>query len=53
MGYIYARMIFDGRRTLKSVPQKYYQSTIDAYNKIYGIDLIVQNPDGTLISANN
>ena len=53
MGYIYARMIFDGRRTLKSVPQKYYQSALDAYNKIYGIDLTVQNPDGTLIKATN
>ena len=53
MGYIYARMIFDGRRTLESVPQKYYQDAIDAYNKIYGIDLTVQNPDGTPIKPKN
>ena len=39
MGYIYARLIYKGRRTLDSVPKKYQAATKAAYKDIYGIEL--------------
>ncbi|MDD7203745.1 MAG: CD1375 family protein [Coriobacteriaceae bacterium] len=39
MGYIYARLIFKGIRTFKSVPAKYKDATKAAYKDIYGIEL--------------
>ena len=37
MGYIYARAIDDGRRTLDQVPKRYRKATIDAYFDLFGI----------------
>lgn len=39
MGYIYARLIYKGLRTLDSVPAKYKDATKAAYEDIYGIEL--------------
>lgn len=39
MGYIYARLIFKGLRTLDSVPAKYKDATKAAYKDIYGVEL--------------
>lgn len=39
MGYVYARLIHKGLRTLDSVPKKYQAATKAAYKDIYGIEL--------------
>lgn len=39
MGYIYARAIYKGTKTLNDVPQKWVQATKDAYFDLYGIHL--------------
>lgn len=39
MGYIYARAIKDGRKTLKNVPKKYVEATKKAYKALYGEDI--------------
>lgn len=39
MGYIYARAIHAGRKTLAQVPAKYQEETVKAYKKLYGIEL--------------
>lgn len=39
MGYIYARLIFKGLRTLDSVPAKYKDAAKAAYKDIYGVEL--------------
>lgn len=39
MGYIYARAIYDGRKTLDDVPARFKQATIDAYYDLYGIHI--------------
>ena len=39
MGYIYARLIFKGRRTFDGVPKRYQAATKAAYKDIYGIEL--------------
>ena len=39
MGYIYARLIYKGLKTLDDVPAKYKQATKDAYYDLYGIEL--------------
>lgn len=39
MGYIYARLIYKGLRTLDSVPEKYRDATKAAYKDVYGIEL--------------
>lgn len=39
MGYIYARLIYKGLKTLDDVPTKYKQATKDAYYDLYGIEL--------------
>ena len=39
MGYIYARAIYKGTKTLADVPAKWRQATIDAYYDLYGIQL--------------
>lgn len=39
MGYIYARLIYKGLRTLDSVPEKYKGAAKAAYKDIYGIEL--------------
>ncbi len=35
MGYIFARLIYRGARTLKSVPDFWRKATIDAYWDLY------------------
>lgn len=37
MGYIYARLIYKGLKTLADVPQKYRDATIAAYVELYGV----------------
>ena len=37
MGYIYARLIDKGLKTLDDVPEKWRQATIDAYYDLFGI----------------
>ena len=39
MGYIYARAIYKGTKTLDDVPQKWKQATKDAYLDLYGVPL--------------
>lgn len=39
MGYIYARLIDKGLKTLDDVPEKWKQATIDAYYDLFGIEL--------------
>ena len=36
MGYIYARLIHRGARTLSEVPEKYVEATKAAYLDLYG-----------------
>lgn len=36
MGYIYARLIHKGMKTLADVPAKYHDATIAAYVELYG-----------------
>ena len=39
MGYVFARLIFKGIKTLKDVPDKYKEATKAAYKDLYGIDI--------------
>ena len=39
MGYIYARAIYKGTKTLANVPERWVQATVDAYYELYGIHL--------------
>ena len=39
MGYVYARLIYKGKKTLDDVPEKYREATIEAYFDIYGVEL--------------
>lgn len=39
MGYVYARLIYKGLRTLDRVPKRYQAATKAAYRDIYGIGL--------------
>ena len=36
MGYIYARLIHRGARTIEEVPKKYVEATKEAYLDLYG-----------------
>lgn len=36
MGYIYARLIHRGARTIEYVPEKYVEATKEAYLDLYG-----------------
>lgn len=36
MGYIYARLIHKGLKTLADVPERYRDATIAAYVELYG-----------------
>ena len=36
MGYIYARLIYKGLKTLADVPARYRDATIAAYVELYG-----------------
>ena len=39
MGYIYARLIYEGAKTFKDVPEKYKEATKEAYFNLYGEEL--------------
>ena len=39
MGYIYARAIYKGTKTLADVPSRWVQATKDAYLDLYGVPL--------------
>lgn len=39
MGYVYARLIYKGLKTIDDVPAKYRQATREAYFELYGIEL--------------
>ncbi len=39
MGYIYARLIDKGLKTIDDVPEKWKQATKDAYYDLFGIEL--------------
>lgn len=39
MGYVYARLIYKGLKTIDDVPKKYVKATKEAYKDLYGIDL--------------
>ena len=39
MGYIYARLIDKGAKTIDDVPEKWKQATRDAYYDLFGIEL--------------
>ena len=39
MGYIYARAIYAGKKTLADVPERWVQATKDAYLDLYGVPL--------------
>lgn len=36
MGYIYARLIYKGKKTIEDVPAKYLDATRAAYLELYG-----------------
>ena len=38
MGYIYARLIHKGKKTLADVPEKYVEATKKAYKDLYGVE---------------
>lgn len=40
MGYIYARLIHRGAKTLEDVPEKYKEATKVAYLDLYGEELV-------------
>lgn len=40
MGYIYARLIHRGARTIEEVPEKYVEATKAAYFDLYGEELV-------------
>ena len=40
MGYIFARLIHRGARTIEEVPEKYADATKAAYLDLYGMELI-------------
>lgn len=40
MGYIYARIIHRGAKTLADVPEKYVDATKTAYLDLYGEELV-------------
>lgn len=39
MGKVYARAIYNGKKTLADVPEKYVEETKKAYKELYGKDL--------------
>lgn len=39
MGYIYARLIYKGLKTMNDVPDKYKASTRAAYRDLFGADV--------------
>lgn len=39
MGYIYARLIYKGIKTIDNVPSKYLDVTKAAYKDLYGEDI--------------
>ena len=39
MGYVYARLIYKGKRELDDVPAKYKTATVATYLELYGINL--------------
>jgi hypothetical protein len=39
MGYIFARLIYKGLRTMADVPDKYKAATRAAYKDLFGIDV--------------
>lgn len=39
MGYIYARAIYKGTKTLADVPTRWHDATVAAYYDLYGIHL--------------
>ncbi|WP_268892631.1 CD1375 family protein [Stecheria intestinalis] len=39
MGYIYARIIRRGAKTLEDVPEKYQEATKAAYFELFGLEL--------------
>lgn len=39
MGYIYARLIYKGQKTINDVPAKYLDVTRAAYKDLYGEDI--------------
>lgn len=39
MGYVYARLIHKGLRTIEQVPEKYVDATKAACKDLYGIEL--------------
>ena len=39
MGYIYARIIHRGAKTLADVPDRYKEATKAAYYDLYGVEL--------------
>lgn len=39
MGYVYARLIRKGLRTIEQVPERYVDATKAAYRDLYGIEI--------------
>ena len=39
MGYIYARLIYKGLKTMSDVPEKYKDATRAAYKDLFGVDV--------------
>ena len=40
MGYIFARLIHRGAKTIEDVPEKYVEATKTAYLDLYGEELV-------------